>query len=193
MDADDYERVDRIVGDLSNLFGAYLTHQLPNVLYTSVYFVLMDLIVILQYFYYARVRIEEILPLATDFMYSPSIPPSRRSVSALSIPVIAIAVSSVRAFTDVWSHELPPACNAAPSVSDQIKLCGAVLSWLSALFYVFSRIPQCLENYMKKNVEGLSLHLFLLTVIGNVCVVFGAQSNNVALIWIIHSLPIPRV
>jgi len=44
-----------LVGDITNLIGCLLTHQLPTQLYTAIYYCSMDVIMVSQYFYY-RIR-----------------------------------------------------------------------------------------------------------------------------------------
>ncbi|CAO3590897.1 unnamed protein product [Absidia cylindrospora] len=47
------------------------------------------------------------------------------------------------------------------------------LGWLSAILYCCSRIPQIMQNFRNESVEGLSLTMFVFSVVGNLtyCVV----------------------
>jgi uncharacterized protein with PQ loop repeat len=50
---------------------------------------------------------------------------------------------------------------------------GIVLSWISALLYFFSRFPQIIKNQQMKNMEDISIYLFIQSFLGNgecVCV-----------------------
>jgi uncharacterized protein with PQ loop repeat len=51
---------------------------------------------------------------------------------------------------------------------NQLKLVPQLLGWTSASFYVFSRIPQILKTYRDESVEGLSIGMFVFSVIGNI-------------------------
>ncbi|ORX62770.1 PQ-loop-domain-containing protein [Hesseltinella vesiculosa] len=42
------------------------------------------------------------------------------------------------------------------------------LGWASALLYCSSRIPQIMQNFRNESVEGLSLFMFVFSVVGNV-------------------------
>ncbi|KAH6562097.1 hypothetical protein BASA61_003250 [Batrachochytrium salamandrivorans] len=63
--------------------------------------------------------------------------------------------------------ELAPICNIRNSISDWNMILGSIFSWCSGLFYFTSRIPQVLENYKRKSVQGISMLLFGLTILGN--------------------------
>jgi len=41
-----------LIGDITNLIGCLLTHQLPTQLYTAIYYCVMDVVMVTQYFYY---------------------------------------------------------------------------------------------------------------------------------------------
>ncbi|KAI4755029.1 hypothetical protein E4T52_12929 [Aureobasidium sp. EXF-3400] len=44
---------------------------------------------------------------------------------------------------------------------------GTVLSWLSTLLYLGSRLPQLYKNWTRKSTAGLSAHLFIAAFFGN--------------------------
>ncbi|KAJ2963162.1 hypothetical protein NQZ79_g1878 [Umbelopsis isabellina] len=50
----------------------------------------------------------------------------------------------------------------------QLKLLPQLLGWISASFYIFSRIPQILKTFRDESVEGLSIGMFVFSVIGNI-------------------------
>ncbi|KAI8997551.1 PQ loop repeat-domain-containing protein [Pilobolus umbonatus] len=43
-----------------------------------------------------------------------------------------------------------------------------LLGWGSACLYCFSRIPQIMQNFNNESVEGLSLTMFIFSVVGNI-------------------------
>ncbi|CAO3611305.1 unnamed protein product [Mucor fragilis] len=55
----------------------------------------------------------------------------------------------------------------------QWHLIPQTLGWGSAILYCVSRIPQIMQNFRNESVEGLSLPMFVFSVVGNVtyCVV----------------------
>jgi hypothetical protein len=55
----------------------------------------------------------------------------------------------------------------------QWHLVPQLLGWGSAILYCVSRIPQIMQNFKNESVEGLSLTMFIFSVVGNItyCVV----------------------
>ncbi|ODQ63115.1 PQ-loop-domain-containing protein [Nadsonia fulvescens var. elongata DSM 6958] len=49
-----------------------------------------------------------------------------------------------------------------------MQLGPQILGYLSAILYLGARIPQIIQNYQKRSVEGLSLLFFIFSVLGNV-------------------------
>lgn len=56
---------------------------------------------------------------------------------------------------------------------DQLKLIPQLFGWGSAILYCCSRIPQIMQNFRNESVEGLSLVMFIFSVVGNLtyCIV----------------------
>jgi uncharacterized protein with PQ loop repeat len=57
--------------------------------------------------------------------------------------------------------------------TSQWHLVPQLLGWGSAILYCASRIPQIMQNFRNESVEGLSLVMFVFSVVGNLtyCVV----------------------
>lgn len=56
---------------------------------------------------------------------------------------------------------------------NQWHITSQLLGWGSAILYCASRIPQIMQNFRNESVEGLSLIMFVFSVVGNItyCVV----------------------
>lgn len=54
-----------------------------------------------------------------------------------------------------------------------LHLTAQLFGWASALLYCLSRIPQIMQNFRKESVEGLSIFMFVFSVLGNLfyCIV----------------------
>ncbi|KAI8368066.1 PQ loop repeat-domain-containing protein [Blakeslea trispora] len=50
----------------------------------------------------------------------------------------------------------------------QWHLVPQLLGWGSAILYCTSRIPQIMQNFRNESVEGLSLSMFIFSVVGNI-------------------------
>ncbi|KAI8638042.1 PQ loop repeat-domain-containing protein [Parasitella parasitica] len=62
----------------------------------------------------------------------------------------------------------------------QWHLIPQLLGWGSALLYCVSRIPQIMQNFRNESVEGLSLIMFIFSVVGNItyCVSIMLESTE---------------
>ncbi|KAJ3303557.1 PQ loop repeat-containing protein 2 [Kappamyces sp. JEL0829] len=183
-------------GDIGNLSGALLTQQLPSQVMTAWLFTLMDVAILLQYFYYEYARpffvrqgyvvvasdpIEEevVLPppdaddLPSASPPSVTAPPLLASViAATSLPSTANAVAVLSAGALLHRSLLAAAvqvrlCNATAAITPELEIIGYFFAWQSGMFYFSSRIPQVWKNYREKSVKGLSFYLFALTIMGN--------------------------
>jgi uncharacterized protein with PQ loop repeat len=45
---------------------------------------------------------------------------------------------------------------------------GTVLGWISSILYIIGRFPQVYLNYRRKNTEGLSMLMYVFTILGNI-------------------------
>ena len=176
------------LGDFGSLLGAILTSQLEPQIVTSAVFFTMDFTMCLQYGYYQYMR-----PFMLGYQVVSSSEQTEEEVDTSAVgsnttnanlgnaaAVAAVATTAATllptasAFSIVKSIDssslaglVLPLCNAQVPVSREAKMIGYALSWCAGLFYFTSRIPQVWKNFKNKTVEGLSMALFLLTIIGN--------------------------
>lgn len=87
--------------------------------------------------------------------------PSQQTLLLLSILCAALANAS----------PLSPAITTAsplnPPTATPIENAGRILSWLSSLLYLGSRVPQIYKNYTRHSTSGLSPSLFISAFTGN--------------------------
>ncbi|KAJ3269795.1 PQ loop repeat-containing protein 2 [Terramyces sp. JEL0728] len=156
-------------GDIASLAGTILTKQLTTQKWTAIFFTIIDVAMMIQYFYYSRfypkvypheyVQVPEVDQDFQQPQSTSSVPTSL--VAATLIPGAAAIVIPLRS-------TVAELCNATSEVSNGGKIFGYVLAWSAGLFYFCSRIPQLIQNHKEKSVHGLSLYLFLLSIAGNV-------------------------
>lgn len=186
-----------LLGDTSNMLGAILTDQYPNVKATSIYFLFSDVVILLQYAYYSRgfhLRLRKTNRHSEDGDDSygddeevggdefgektPLIDGdsnNRQSYRSLLVKpaLTALCITLVQNFeyADAVSPFHPeqqaPLCNFSRKLPPLAVQFGYGMAWLSGLLYFSSRIPQILTNYRQKSVRGLSVMLFVLTVAAN--------------------------
>ncbi|KAK5672081.1 hypothetical protein QVD99_001893 [Batrachochytrium dendrobatidis] len=83
-------------------------------------------------------------------------------VAALAQGADARNIKLIDVFVDLAS-----VCNVRAGTSGWKLLFGCIMAWVSGLLYFTSRIPQVIENYKRKSVQGVSMFLFILTIFGN--------------------------
>ncbi|KAI4185215.1 MAG: hypothetical protein LQ346_005944 [Caloplaca aetnensis] len=57
--------------------------------------------------------------------------------------------------------------NTSTQKVETLQIAGRILSWMSTLLYLGSRLPQIVKNYRRKSTSGLSPTLFIAAFFGN--------------------------
>lgn len=95
--------------------------------------------------------------------------PSPKTILFITL-LIALAKASPLPAVDgtaVSLHTLGESDDAAQPSPSTLMQIGTVLSWFSALLYLFSRLPQLIKNHSRRSTAGLSLTLFVAAFFGN--------------------------
>ena len=104
--------------------------------------------------------------------------------------------------------------NRIININDKLYVAGYVFGVFSAAFHVFARVPQIVKNvsfsfmlslcvyltslslsthpqlqFMRCSVEGLSIHMFILSILGNVTYGLGILLYSVDGIFLLQKLP----
>jgi len=105
---------------------------------------------------------------------------SEDNVRLLAAPLLLL---SLMAFSSSLSPSLPSTnaagrhllslteqkiCNASAAIPHGQRILGSILAWISGMCYFASRIPQAVKNYRRKNIEGLSMFLFISSLMANI-------------------------
>ncbi|KAI9352805.1 PQ loop repeat-domain-containing protein [Obelidium mucronatum] len=187
-----------VFGDIGNLIGSILTNQLALQIWVAAYFILLDMLTLLQILWYGYLR--EKLGLVPHIVYDEVVCESRGMVEdeeqgvnpvgvlrdavgadeikdnavgvgekrSLSMRILAYSLRALEPLRDLERR-----CDAREPVTERNYLIGCVFSWISGLLYFFSRTSQIRTNYERKSVEGVSIALFILTLSANI--MYGAQ------------------
>ncbi|XP_072740375.1 lysosomal amino acid transporter 1 homolog [Ciconia boyciana] len=151
-------------GDLLNLIGSFLADQLPLQVYTAVYYVLADLVMLALYCYY-KVKNRGggfAAPVNAAFVFL-----SLGTVSAVSFLGRGAAVVQDpvmfkgRSLLSARMDEL----GSKPFTRSEII--GFTIGSISSVLYLCSRVPQIYTNYKRKSTIGVSYSLFALVMLGN--------------------------
>lgn len=193
------------LGDTTNLIGALLTHQLPSQIITAVYFCFIDTLMMSQYFYYV-VKNQGWKGLPRIFL-CPKIKPSQDVAIFLPGLICTMLLASAPRMGGVFAARTPYTLDST-TVSGRVllefedgthkppidphnskDLIGYIFGCVSALFYLGSRLPQIIQNFMRCSVEGVSLPMFILAVMGNVTYSLGIFLYSVDGDFLIAKLP----
>lgn len=66
---------------------------------------------------------------------------------------------------------------------------GTVLGWASSIFYVIGRLPQLYLNYRRKTTEGLSILMYIFTILGNTFYLLSVLAFSLEPNYIYTNLP----
>uniref|UniRef100_A0A8C4TRD2 Lysosomal amino acid transporter 1 homolog n=1 Tax=Falco tinnunculus TaxID=100819 RepID=A0A8C4TRD2_FALTI len=145
-------------GDLLNLIGSFLADQLPLQVYTAVYYVLADLVMLSLYCYY-KVKNQGggfAGPINTAFIFLSlgtvsTVPFLGRGAAVVQDPATFKGRSLLSAHVDELGSEI----------------IGFTIGSISSVLYLCSRVPQIRTNYKRKSTTGVSYSLFALVMLGN--------------------------
>ncbi|NWH81629.1 LAAT1 protein, partial [Piaya cayana] len=151
-------------GDLLNLIGSFLADQLPLQVYTAVYYVLADLVMLSLYGYY-RVKNRGggfATPINAAFTFL-----SVGTVSAVSFLDRDVAVAQDAVVFK--GRSLLSAGLGEPGTKPftRSEIIGFTIGSISSVLYLCSRVPQIYTNYKRKSTAGVSYSLFALVMLGN--------------------------
>ena len=174
-----------LFGDTLNLIGSLLTHQLAFQRLSAAVFVLLDISMILQKFYYYG-KSKRLAPVSFS------------SSAAQRIVFVAVAMISV-APSDISATSLEPitlnmmqSCESRPEISNQRLVLGYVLGCISSCFYIGSRIAQITKIHRERTVQGITYGMFIFAVLGNFSYYTGIllRNNHItkAIPWLIGSI-----
>ncbi|NWI33217.1 LAAT1 protein, partial [Sula dactylatra] len=151
-------------GDLLNLIGSFLADQLPLQVYTAVYYVLTDLVMLSLYCYY-KVKnrsggFATQVNAAFVFLSLGTVSTLSflgRSAAVVQDPVMFKGRSLLSAHTDELGSK--------PFTRSEII--GFTIGSISSVLYLCSRVPQIYTNYKRRSTIGVSYSLFALVMLGN--------------------------
>ena len=176
-----------LLGDIANLIGCLWSEQLATQTWTAAYFCCTDVVLLSQYAYYRGGHSAEVSggvvhqreeadaqrqPLVTgaDSRTGHAAAPPKlvHAVALLSLILLSQSPSASSASPSPSSGGLP-LCDASPPLSLVQLMAGSISSWVSGLLYFSSRLPQLLHNFQRQSTRGLSLSLFVLSILANLC------------------------
>jgi len=177
-----------LLGDVCNLIGCFLTHQLPTQTVTAIYFVSVDFILISQFLFYERICCGGKKPkdaLETEKLVN-STTTSTPTLYSVFVFFIFAAMSSTLLLANAPTDTTSRLLKGEDDISHKI---GYAIGWLSAILYLSSRAPQIIKNKKRKSVEGLSILMFFFAVMGNLTYTTGILLYSTEYNYLIAKLP----
>ncbi|KAI7892995.1 PQ loop repeat-domain-containing protein [Mucor mucedo] len=179
-----------ILGDILNLFGIILQNLLFTMLLLALYYLMADCMLMAQVFYYRRphqpieeeVHVYETGPDETTRLLNHDAATVSRAKNPKTRGIIRLFfVSSVCLWLGLLGGSalffLWPGQTTDWS---QWQIVPQMFGWGSAILYCSSRIPQIMQNFRNESVQGLSLVMFIFSVVGNItyCVSIVLESTD---------------
>jgi len=175
-------------GDITNLLGCILTHQLPFQTLLACYYVLVDSVLMFQFVFYKILfppRPAILIPSVSSFhsqhQHRPISPISTASPVKInrilhnrdferSVVSIAILLGFISFVAGEPVGDIPD----GPEPSEWV---GHMFAWICCAFYLTSRLPQILENHRRKSTKGINIALFTAALCGNLFYTIGILTN----------------
>ena len=66
---------------------------------------------------------------------------------------------------------------------------GTIIGWVSSVLYIVGRFPQLYLNYRRKTTEGLSILMYVFTILGNTCYLLATITFSIEPDYILTNLP----
>ncbi|CEI86250.1 hypothetical protein RMCBS344292_00693 [Rhizopus microsporus] len=158
-----------IFGDIFNLLGILLEDLLFTMLLLAAYYLFADCVLMSQVLYY-RTPIRDDETIVTPTECSPLMPKPTKSDSTRTV-VRFFFISSIISWLALLASSAVYFYHSDIDFS-KIPLIPQLFGWISAILYCSSRIPQIMQNFKNESVEGLSLSMFIFSVVGNLTYCF---------------------
>lgn len=180
------------LGDLFNLVGAVYAKLLPEVIFLAIWFCIADFLMIFSYIYYTKIfpkhhhRKSHHRRSTSNDEQDPLLSGTSRRRRSSTLTDIALEPKYHSMFTKYILPLIIVFCagflgyllsgDSQPNNNDDdveipenpIAVGPQILGYISAFLYLGARIPQIIQNYKRKSVEGLSLLFFLFSTLGNI-------------------------
>lgn len=150
-------------GDTCNFVGAFLSHQLPIQVYTAIYYVAADILMLALYIYY-KYRNQQTSPsLVVNAIGGFALIGSAAAVFQLGDTRLA----AIDYHSSPGGRRLLAADQSDAEPFTTQEIIGLVIGSVSSVFYLASRLPQIITNFRRRSTEGLALSLFCMVILGN--------------------------
>lgn len=178
-----------LAGDTCNMVGCILASQLPIQIITGCYYIIMDLIMIIQYLYLCKVSKSRTRSISNrarsrrDSSDSFLDMNENENVNAVgqndTVPILMLFVPFVnlssQKLRDLWTgnslqddlQDESLILSGDVLFKNKNAAIGYSLGIISCIFYMISRFPQITRNFRRGSTSGVSISMFILAICGN--------------------------
>jgi solute carrier family 66 (lysosomal lysine-arginine transporter), member 1 len=171
------------------LLGCVLTQQLPFQTLLACYYVVVDAVLVLQFFFYKILfppRPQILIPTIGSNVHPHRVLSPQSTSAPVAIHRVALnrdfqhSVVSIAILLGFISFVAADAVDDIPDDYDTSEWVGHVFAWICCSFYLTSRLPQILENHRRKSTQGINIALFTAALCGNLFYTIGILTNPLA-------------
>ncbi|CAI9555999.1 unnamed protein product [Staurois parvus] len=141
-----------LAGDSCNFVGAFLSNQLPIQVYTAIYYVVADVLMLVLYIYYKyRNQRTAGASLIVNAICGFALIGSSAALFQLGDP----GLSATNYHSSPGGRRLLAADDSDAEPFSTQEIIGCVVGSVSSMFYLASRLPQIITNFRRRSTEGL--------------------------------------
>lgn len=204
-----------LLGDVFNVAGCILAHQLPTQTALGIVYFLVTVILLFQYAYYSRSPSVDVThyislsdtsnpmarsPFSTKYLLSPDSSssdeqdafegsdeetPCDPTVQYAAVPGICFLLVLLLPFRDVEDTAAARELLGVGAASTW----GLTLGWIMSALYFGSRLPQIIKLLHVRRVDGISMTMFALTLLGNATYIASVVLRSTDRVFLLDKLP----
>ncbi|KAJ3022249.1 hypothetical protein HKX48_006671 [Thoreauomyces humboldtii] len=200
-----------LIADICSILGATFHSLLPTIIGLSFYYAVVEVIMLVQMWYYAREPTSSVstakgdsLSERTPLLSAGTSTPTSTAATATTATKLCIVAGFVMlnvfhssgaagsgfgepnaGAARVWSDDV----GASGGHARQLVLLADVLGYVSAILYIGARVPQIYLNHVSRSCAGLSLLMFAFSVIGNTTYVASIFLQSTDATWLAVNAP----
>ncbi|KAI9499809.1 PQ loop repeat-domain-containing protein [Coemansia spiralis] len=162
-----------VCGDVFNIAGVLMQDMVMSTVVIASYYLLVDCTLLYQTIYY-RVVYRAHLPKSPEpteeeALVARDTRPSTHDAEQPPLLAVVLSLATVASlFAMLFALLLsPPGAEPSKPAPRPSQIIAQAMGTLSAIVYIMSYVPQAIQNYRRRSCEGLSVWLFLLSLMGN--------------------------